>query len=86
MILGSDPLICGPLAAGKTSPATTGVAQVFDVGAVFVGSGVLLNAQDRCAARQHSDHRLNFDITQTASVHQVRQAPIRREQFFSGRG
>ncbi|KTB90688.1 hypothetical protein AO073_22000 [Pseudomonas syringae ICMP 11293] len=70
VVLHGDPLVGGLFAAGRTGPAMAGVAQVFDVRAMLIGTGdgvfiASLNAADLQAYRTRFPAGLDpdsFDI------------------------
>ena len=63
-MLGCDPLVS---------------TQVFDMRAVVVSTGVLLDSQDRRTASQHFSHALNFYLTQTTALHEIGSGLVGRE-------
>ncbi len=58
------------------------VAQVFDVRAMLIGTGVVFDAQDRGAAGEHFGDGLDFDLAQTAGFQQICPATVGREEIF----
>ncbi|KWS72876.1 hypothetical protein BKM20_06610 [Pseudomonas avellanae] len=86
VLLIGDPLIGSLFAVGRTSPAAAGVAQVFDVRAMLIATGVVFDAQDRGAAGQHFGDGFDFDVAQAALLEEVYPALVSGEQVFEGTG
>ncbi|SOQ15914.1 hypothetical protein CFBP1573P_05814 [Pseudomonas syringae pv. persicae] len=59
-----------------------GVAQVFDVWAMLIATGVVFDAQYRGAAGEHFGDGLDFDVAQAALLDEVCPALVSGEEVF----